>query len=284
LQIAEPSARTMMMLNGEAQIGVQLPSEDLELFMDNPEFVQFHHQMPNPFPIHFNMTDPITSDKNFRLAVAHCVNATDIAMANQRYFSLPDDGVMGPYFMPFRDSSIRPIPMDIEKAKQYLAASVYNGETLSLTTYLPGALRNTEVFQQQLAAIGIKTEIVQTDPAGLPSMVAWDNNVTQILQASCAIMLNESGMRTMVYPGMLYNRSRYENPRVTELYDKVALEPNREARRDMYYEIQRIVADDIPFFNLYYTDRYVFGAKGLDGFKLTPDVFYDFRYVYQVLD
>ena len=277
-QITEASTQTMMMLNGEAQIAVMLPPSDLELFIDNPKYEVFHHNMPNPMPICFNMSDPITGDKNFRYAVAAATRRDEIGYATQIYYSLPEDGVMGPYFMPFRNTSIPMFPEDIEKAKEYLAASSYKGETVTITAYL--SVTSAELLQQQLSEIGIKTEIVQTDPAGLPAFVAWDNNITQILVASYAIGQNESGLRNLLYPRMNYNRQHYENPRVTELFDKVILEPDKEKRREMHYEIQSIVADDLPYYNLYYGDRFVIGAKGIGGFTIHPDVFYDFRYVY----
>jgi peptide/nickel transport system substrate-binding protein len=189
---------------------------------------------------------------------------------------------MGAYEMIFRNPNIPLIEQDVAKAKEYLAKSPYNGETITITASL--GVISSEALQQQLLKIGIKTEIIQTDTAGLPALVAWDNNQTQILMCSYQTGMNESTLRNLLYPRMLYNRTHYENARVTELFDQVLLERDREKRREMHYEIQQIVADDPPFFNINYSERVLYATKGLGGFTIPPDAFYDFRQVYLEID
>ena len=281
--ITEAAARSIMLLNGEAQLACSIPSDDQDLFQDNPAFTRYEVMVNNPMPINFNMTDPVAGDWSFRMAVASAINRYDIAMATgATIFSIPTDGVTGGYFMPFRNTDIPLIPYDLDKAREYLAASPYKGETITITASI--GVTTSEVIQQQLSEIGIKTEIVQTDIAGLPALVAWDNNQTQILMCSYNMLLSESAIRNLYYPRALYNRTHYDNPEVTALFDAVNVEPDREKRREIHYEIQRLIAEDPPMFNLYHSAWVFYGAKGIGGFTLRPDMFYDFRYIYLELD
>ena len=53
------------------------------------------------------------------------------------------------------------------------------------------------------------------------------------------------------------NRGYYSNPKVDALIDKARREIDPNVRKPLYAEVQRILADDLPYINLWYLDNVV---------------------------
>ena len=67
------------------------------------------------------------------------------------------------------------------------------------------------------------------------------------------------------------NRGHYSNPRVDELIDFARQELDMEKRKQAYQEIQRIVAEELPYVSLYYRDNVCVYNKRIEGVKIYPD-------------
>lgn len=66
-----------------------------------------------------------------------------------------------------------------------------------------------------------------------------------------------------------YNRVDYRNPRVEELYEQGLTELDREKRKGIYQEIQRILTDDAPWIWLYYEQPHTAIDKRVQGIRVT---------------
>jgi peptide/nickel transport system substrate-binding protein len=51
------------------------------------------------------------------------------------------------------------------------------------------------------------------------------------------------------------NASGYSNPRVDEILETAAVEPNFEKRKALYFELQKIVYEDIPSIGFVHQDE-----------------------------
>jgi ABC-type transport system substrate-binding protein len=71
------------------------------------------------------------------------------------------------------------------------------------------------------------------------------------------------------------NRRHYRNARVDELITGIKAEMNREKRKEMCSESQKIVAEELPYVPLWYVDVVSVNRKGLK-VELTPTGDYDF--------
>ena len=284
LHIPEPNTRTIMLLNGEAQIVFQAPKEDLYLFRDDPDYVFFQHIINNTSPIVFNLSHPVLSDWNFRMAVASAVDREEIAIGVSADYVFPDYdyGALWGYMTEFQNKDLPLIPEDLEAAKRYLEASTYNGETLVITTALPENTKAAEIVQQQLNRIGINTELNRVEMTAINPM--HQSNQLEILCTGAQFYLNGATIRNLVYPNAPSNRAQYNNPEVTDLLDRAAREFDYNARGELYKEVQRILAEDLPFFNLFWVSAISVGVKGIGGFNLPVDMYYDLRYIYWQLD
>ena len=279
-QIPEVATRSMMLLNGDAQICFRISAEDLELFENNPDFQPLTFVLNNPSPLYFNCEDPVTGDINFRRAVNAGLVRADIAAAMGGNTVLPayESEVWG-FATEFRNPNIPKVVEDEELAKEYLAASSYAGQEVEIACT---ASLTAEIIQMQLERIGIKTTINVMDNPAITPYMAWGNNQSQLSTAGMGLVLSASGIRGYVYPGL--NRSSYTNMEVADLLDRAAIEEDDNTRRDLYYEVQRIVAEDLPYINVTYGINPVIAVKGIGGFELWPDALYNLRYVYWDLD
>jgi peptide/nickel transport system substrate-binding protein len=72
------------------------------------------------------------------------------------------------------------------------------------------------------------------------------------------------------------NRGHYRNPRLDALVDQARVEPDLGRRRQLFAEVQRIVAEDLPYLNLWYMDNVSVHRRRVGGIALTPAGDYDF--------
>jgi len=72
------------------------------------------------------------------------------------------------------------------------------------------------------------------------------------------------------------NRSFYSNPRVDELILQARSTIDQEQRKKAYFEIQDIVAHDLPYIDLWYLDNILVHSKRLRNIQLSPSGNYDF--------
>jgi peptide/nickel transport system substrate-binding protein len=72
------------------------------------------------------------------------------------------------------------------------------------------------------------------------------------------------------------NRGRYRNAQVDALTDGIRTEMNREKRKELCSEVQKIVAEDLPYIPLWHTDVVSVHAKRLGEIGLTAAGDYEF--------
>ena len=72
------------------------------------------------------------------------------------------------------------------------------------------------------------------------------------------------------------NRTYYSNPRVDALIDQARSQLDQSARKQIYAEIQRVLAGDLPYINLWYIDNVMVHTKRVRNLTLNPPGNYDF--------
>jgi peptide/nickel transport system substrate-binding protein len=72
------------------------------------------------------------------------------------------------------------------------------------------------------------------------------------------------------------NRGHYRNPVVDALLDQARIEGDLGKRRKLFGEIERIVAEDMPYLSLWFDDNICVHRKRIKGIHLTPSGDYDF--------
>jgi peptide/nickel transport system substrate-binding protein len=136
---------------------------------------------------------------------------------------------------------------DIEKAKELMAAAGYeNGFEVTVIVGLLDSLRDIgTVVQQQLAAIGLKINVVNKENAEYVDL--WRAHDFEIMVCQNGAGFTPSrGVEFFFKTGATANIAEYSNPRVDELCDLAAATVD-EAKREVYYkEAIGIILDECP--------------------------------------
>jgi peptide/nickel transport system substrate-binding protein len=72
------------------------------------------------------------------------------------------------------------------------------------------------------------------------------------------------------------NRSFYSNPRLDALIDQARKELDQKTRKQIYAEVQALLAHDLPYINLWYHDNVVVHTSRVQNLRLNPSGNYDF--------
>ena len=281
--VAEPSARTIMMEVGEADVCFGISSDDIDYIIrgNTDAYSIFPVTMLNPQGLSFNLSDPIMLDYNFRLAICHALDLEEIAIlaAGNGAVAAYDSGLWG-LDTPFRNNSLPAFSYDPDLAKAYLDVSAYKGETLEISVASPINVRAAEVIQYQLNAIGVRANINMYDYPSFMALLAEPAR-TQLVLHGFAFTVNPASARQHFVPGGAQNRAMYNDPEVTRLFDEAAAEPNEDRRRELYQRAQEIIASERPYLNIMWLVREIVSVSGIGGLRVPSDMqLTDLRYVY----
>lgn len=278
--VSEETARYIMFENGDFDF-CGISAAFVEQYKNDPRFAVESYVMNNTNFIAFNFKNPILADINFRKAVAHAMNREDFVNITLNGYGVPANYFWG-YRTEFRNENVPTYEYNIEKAKEYLAKSKYNGETIELVAAMAHPISNAQVLQENLSKIGVKAEIFATDGPTLSSYTPWGSTEYQIVVNSGPWTILASSIATYLMPGSIGNKSNYENPRVTELLNKAAQTFDAKEREKIYGEIQQIVAEECVYLPIFNMELFVAGWKGCGGVKLYATNNHDYAYAYRI--
>ncbi|MGE0150887.1 MAG: ABC transporter substrate-binding protein [Parvibaculaceae bacterium] len=165
-------------------------------------------------------------------------------------------------------------PHDPEKAKAMLEKAGVKDLSLDFVI-VSGDSAHEQIailVKDQLAKIGVNINIVKME-AGQQwdALVAGDYDLGLMWWVN-DIFDPDQKAKFCVY-GDKENRSyytNYKNPVVTKLVDQASVELDPQKRRELYFEIQRIVKDDVHWIDLYYSPFRNASLKSVTGFVQNP--------------
>ncbi len=215
----------------------------------------------------YNQRRPIFQDKNVRMAFSHALNRD--AIVKTIYFNMARP-VQSPIFYkrPEADTTLPPIPYDLEKAKQLLAQAgwsdsdgngildkVINGQKTDMRfkILLNSGNKAREsmalIFVDALKKIGVDASTTSLEWAtflqrtrdgdydvlvGGWAMSATEGDMYQIWHSKSA----EKGGSNYIF---------YKNPQLDAIIEQIRGEFDFEKRKDLYRQAQRIIYDDQPY-------------------------------------
>ncbi len=193
LIISEPAQHVIALKSGTIDYSEQVPQENLVDFQDGGKYADKYNVnprlqgkqwvlVPNQSEGHFG------ADKNFRLAMFYAIDNNAVAQASGGAVSAAK-AFGSPAFSDYqkaweeKDNNIN--TFDVEKAKEYLAQTDYNGEKLVfMASNDPETANIATLVQAFFANIGIDTELKLMDGRELGSLqsddTAWDMNINWI--------------------------------------------------------------------------------------------------------
>lgn len=161
----------------------------------------------------------IGEDKNFRRAVQYGINKQEINVGTNSGYATILDIDMCPMYEGYPEKGIMTVDYDPVKAREYLAASKYNGRKFEIlcqsgTTFEIAA----KILQSQLMDIGIATEVIAVDNTTYTEL-ELSGNFDAVIREQLSSMVDADGASTYfnTTPGFAYTRNcRY--PLAEEIY------------------------------------------------------------------
>jgi peptide/nickel transport system substrate-binding protein len=232
----------------------------------------------------FNTRDPILKDTRVRQAIAYALDRQPMIDYLWRGQAQPARSVLPPQSWAY-NGDVPAYNHDPERAKQLLDAAGYplvNGTRFHITMKT-STDENTRlmvaVMQQQLREVGIVLDIRSFEFATFFSDVthgAFQMYGLRWIGGNEDPDIFEYAFHSAKFPPNGANRVFYSNPRVDALIDQARREVDPKVRKPLYAEVQRILAADLPYINLWYLDNVLVHNRRVANLKLNPAGNYDF--------
>jgi peptide/nickel transport system substrate-binding protein len=234
--------------------------------------------------IALNLRDPILKDVRVRHALAHAIDTRPIIHYLLRNQAEPAYSILPPQHWAY-DGDVPRYPYDPGEARKILDHAGYapkNGIRFHITIKCStdDATRlMAVVLQQQLRNVGIALHIRTFEFATFYSDVtkgAYQMYSMRWIGGNQDPDIFEYVFDSASFPPKRANRTFYSNPRVDELIREGRSTLDQQKRKVIYAELQRILAEDLPYINLWYLDNVLVHTNRVHGIELNPAGNYDF--------
>ena len=178
---------------------------------------------------------------------------------------------------------VRQYPHDVTAAGQLLDEAgvkpARGGERFAITfTHANTQQRLGQAVREQLKAVGITVNLETLDFNAAVDRVFVKKNFDLGMASYCNGADPDIGVRRVyvssnIGPFPFSNGAGYRNPRIDELFDEASRFADREARRVRYVEIQKILADDVPYFWIVDSEGLRAHRTAFSGFRLWTGAF-----------
>ncbi len=232
----------------------------------------------------FNLRDPILKDVRVRQAIAYALDRGPMIEYLWRGMAQPARSILPVQSWAY-NGDVPTYEHDSAKANQLLDAAGYapvNGVRFHITMKT-STDANTRlmvaVMQQQLREAGIALDIRSFEFATFFSDVqhgAFQMYGLRWIGGNEDPDIFEYAFHSSKFPPNGANRDYYSNPRVDALIDKARREIDPKVRKELYGEVQTVLANDLPYINLWYLDNVLVHTKRVRNLKLNPAGNFDF--------
>jgi len=231
-----------------------------------------------------NLRDPILKDVRVRRAIAYALNPQPIIHYLLRDEARPAYSILPPQHWAY-DPDVMRYPHDPDRARQLLDEAGYrarNGVRFHITmkTSTEESTRLlAAVLQQQLREVGIALDIRSFESATFLADVskgAYQVHSLRWIGGNQDPDIFENLFATASFAPKRANRTFYSNPRMDELIGEGRSTLDQQKRKAIYDQIQQILAEDLPYINLWYLDNVLVHTNRVHGIELGPAGSYDF--------
>jgi peptide/nickel transport system substrate-binding protein len=230
-----------------------------------------------------NLTRPPFSDPRVRRAFAHALDKQFIVDHVYHGQGRPATGPISHLLAWAYTPDVRQYPHDPDQARRLLDEAglrpAPNGERVAITfTHANQHQRLAQVLREQMKAVGIRLELQTLDFNAQVEQVFVRKSFDLGLASFCNGADPDIGVRRVyvssnIGPYPFSNGAGYRNARVDRLFDEGSQSTDRDARRAVYLEIQRVLAEDVPYFWLIDSQGLRAHRTAFTGFRLWTGAF-----------
>ncbi|WP_296198413.1 ABC transporter substrate-binding protein [uncultured Microbacterium sp.] len=161
---------------------------------------------------------------------------------------------------------------DLDKAKQLMSEAGYTGGTLDMlaTSDYPETVTAAQIIAANLEPLGIKVTIRQ------PDFSTWldeqnKGNFDMLMMGWLGNIDPDDFYYSQHHTDGSSNAQKYSNTQVDELLDKARVETDKEARKDLYAQAAKIIADEASYIYLYNPSVIQVWSPKVSGYETRAD-------------
>jgi peptide/nickel transport system substrate-binding protein len=283
--IPDATTRALELRKGSADIASNALTADMIIAMNTDPRVRVIHEPGTIYAyLAMNLRDPILKDVRVRQALAYAMDRRPMIHYLWRDMAQPADSVLPPQSWAY-EGDVAKYQHDPAKARALLDAAGYspkNGVRFRLT--MKTSTEETTrllavVLQQQLRDVGIALDIRTYEFATFYADVqkgAFQLYSLRWIGGNQDPDIFDNVFESTNTPPKRANRGHYANAVVDRLIKEGRIEVNKQKRKQAYAEIQKIVATELPYINLWYYDNVLVHTPRVHNLKLNPSGNYDF--------
>ncbi len=282
--VPDATTEALELRKGSGDITINSLTPDTVLTLAREPFLAVEHAPGTEVQyLGFNLRDPILKDVRVRQAIAYALDRRPLIEYLWRGQARPARSVLPPQSWAY-NGNVPSYDHDPDKARALLDAAGYpqsNGVRFHITmkTSTTESTRlMVAVMQQQLREVGIVLDIRSFEAATFFADVThgafqlyglrWvggneDPDIFYVFHSSR-------------FPPNGTNRGHYSNARVDALIDQARREVDPKVRKPIYAEVQSILAEELPYIDLWYLDNVLVHNKRVKNLQLNPAGNYDF--------
>jgi len=212
----------------------------------------------------FNFEDPLLARRDVRHALAYATDRESIIKYLLRGQARAASSLLPPNHWAY-DVYVATYTYDPARAESLLDAAGLRRSPggvrfrLSLKTSTDESTRlYSEVLQDQWKRIGVALELRPQESATFNSDIS--HGTFQLYTQRWVGGNNDPDMFEFVFSSHRFppngaNRGHFSNPQLDALLDRARVELDQQKRRAILFEVQKIVADELPYINLWYVDN-----------------------------
>jgi peptide/nickel transport system substrate-binding protein len=284
--VPDAIVRALELRKGSADVEINSLTPDMSATLAKLPGLEVDEQPGTPLAyISFNFEDPILAHREVRQALAYATDRASLVKYLLHGQARLATGLLPPNHWAF-DPDVAQYGYDPARAEQLLDAARFpRGPDgirfhLALKTSTDESVRLTSAaIADQWKRVGVALDLRPLEFATFFSDISRGSFQLYTLRWVGAnndpdIFEYVFGSRKIPPDGA--NRGRYRNPALDSLLDSARVEMDQEKRKAILWQIQKIVAEDEPYINLWYPDNVCVHRTRLTDIVIPPGGDYEF--------
>ncbi len=263
LELVPVSDVVLALENGDIDLA-RIPPDALSRFEDNPEFKVVSSSAFAGYLLSLNMNqNELFADPLFRQALAHAIDKDELVEKIARGAAKPGSAGILPVDHQWYNPQVKEYPYNLEQTEALLAETSYTNDMVFELLVGEGVeVRIGELLKEQLARAGITVNVVSADTKSRDSRV-YEGNYELALLAMGSWGLDADWMRVRYLSmgtdseaggsatALLGANQGYSNEALDALFIEQKRETDQQARKERFFEIQELLALELPELTLY---------------------------------
>lgn len=272
--------RTAAFLEGDVDILFSVSAYDCEKLRLSPNVKLIQSPSTKIEYLSLNNLHPPLDNPKVRLAISYAIDREKIVSGVYRGYATPSSSLIPQGVMGYLDS---PVTYDPQRAKELLAEAGYeDGFSFDVITIDTIRKNTLEYIKLDLAEVGIKLNYnLVTMKEAVSMMTAGEHDSILV---GWAFNPDPNGVLPLVLgtgSGKTMNSSNYSNPEVDALMEQGRSEPDMDAKREIYEQINRMVSMEAPIVVLHNPMVSSAALENIEGIQFNAQGLIGYEFLYR---